>query len=338
MTTLTSPHDLIAAVPFLIGYQPQSSLVLVSLKNEEVGMALRVDYPTEVGTDVARACDLLVAHLSRENSDAALVIAYVPDNRLDGEVVLAEFSSALNRAQIALQESILIFQGRWRSTLCFDSECCPINGSDLPDIASSRIAAEQVAHGRPMPFANSDDMVDSISSLPLSSDKEFITEVESNLILENSEDIQRKQREGAVGVIDLVSRFISGTMGQDFHQDQMISAKVIGRISEIQVRDFALGSHNEVTLDIYWAVWRYLTRIAPVGFIAPVASLLAAVSYEKGDGALAQKALDRALEDDPAYSLALLLRRVFSAGWPPESFAQMRKDLHPKVCEGIFGR
>jgi hypothetical protein len=26
-----------------------------------------------------------------------------------------------------------------------------------------------------------------------------------------------------------------------------------------------------------------------------------------------------------------------SAGWPPQSFAQMRSELHPKVCAAIFG-
>ena len=115
-----------------------------------------------------------------------------------------------------------------------------------------------------------------------------------------------------------------------------LSAKVIGSLSDIQVRDFALGSHTSATQEIYWQMWRYLVRIAPPGFVAPVASLLAATSYEKGNGALAQRALDRAQGDDPNYSLATLLRRVFSAGWPPESFAQMRKELHPKVCAAIF--
>jgi len=43
MTTLTSPHDLLAAIPFLIGYHPIDSLVLVSIKDDNVGMAMRVD-------------------------------------------------------------------------------------------------------------------------------------------------------------------------------------------------------------------------------------------------------------------------------------------------------
>ncbi len=32
MTTLTSPHDLLAAVPFLIGYHPENSLVIIAIK------------------------------------------------------------------------------------------------------------------------------------------------------------------------------------------------------------------------------------------------------------------------------------------------------------------
>ena len=48
MTTLTTPHDLLAAVPFLVGYQPDNSLVLIGLKDDLVGMAMRVDFPTDL--------------------------------------------------------------------------------------------------------------------------------------------------------------------------------------------------------------------------------------------------------------------------------------------------
>lgn len=337
MTTLTSPHDLLAAIPFLIGYHPKDSLVLVSLKGEAIGMAMRVDYPVDAEDNFSQACDALVAHLTRERSEGALLVAYVPDFRSDGESVLHELSLALDRAEISLRESLVIWQGRWRSTLCQDVLCCPATGSALPEISASRIAVEQVAKGHVMPFIDMEELSDSISSLPLSLDRGFQEQVQAAKFADDCDDLQMRQRDGAVSAIDLISRFIAGTMGRDFKRDQEISAKVIAAISDIQVRDFALGSHNEATMDIYWSTWRYLTRIAPPGFVAPLASLLAALSYEKGDGALAHRALDRALEDDPSYSLAQLLRRVFRAGWPPESFAQMRKDLHPKVCEGIFG-
>ena len=84
-------------------------------------------------------------------------------------------------------------------------------------------------------------------------------------------------------------------------------------------------------------MWRDLLRMAPPKFVAPVASLFAAIAYENGEGALAHRALDRAIEDQPDYSLSRLLRRVFSSGWPPSGFAQLRKELHPRVTQTIFG-
>jgi hypothetical protein len=114
-------------------------------------------------------------------------------------------------------------------------------------------------------------------------------------------------------------------------------SQVIGRLSDVQVRDFALGSHGEQSFDTYWNMWLYLLRIAPVGFIAPVACLFATLAYERGDNELAFRALDRAKIDAPTYALTILLRRVFDSSWPSSAFAAMRVELHPKVTAGIFG-
>jgi hypothetical protein len=51
--------------------------------------------------------------------------------------------------------------------------------------------------------------------------------------------------------------------------------------------------------------------------VAAPASLLAFVAWQAGDGALANVALDRALADEPGYSMAQLLRQVITAGAPP---------------------
>lgn len=336
MTTLTSPHDLLAAIPFLIGYHPTDSLVIVSLKDDCVGMAMRVDYPIAESVDSTDAYHALVFHLVREGAEGALIVAYVPDSRDDGEEILEGVSLALARAEIPVRESLLIAHGRWRSVICGDQQCCPREGNELPEITTSRVAVEQVADGRPMPFGTREGLADSISAIDLASDAGFISQVKQARIVPDGDQLQLAQRNGALAVLDLASRFIAGSLGRSPEDDQKLAAHVLGSLCDIQVRDFALGSHDENSIEIYWAMWHYLIRIAPSGYIAPVASLLAALSYEKGEGALAQRCLDRALADDPSYSLAALLRRVFSAGWPPESFGTMRKDLHPKVCAGIF--
>jgi hypothetical protein len=329
MTTLTSPHDLLAAIPFLIGYHPENSLVLVALKDDSVGMAMRVDMPTDIAPE---SYDLLASHFQREAADAALIVAYV-DLETDPEPVLINTSAALLRAGISIKESLIVSDGRYRSMLCHDSECCPPLGSPIPDIDSSRIAAEHVIAGHPMPFANVSGLVQSIAALPSAMEESWQSEVRTFWIESDSENLLDLQRDGATAVIDLAGEYAQGRGAED----RELVARVIGRISDIQVRDYALGSHNEETADAYWQMWRELLLIAPRGFVAPIASIFAALAYERGEGALAHKALDRALADDERYSLALLLRRVFTAGWPPQSFSAMRAELHPKVVAAIFG-
>jgi hypothetical protein len=246
---------------------------------------------------------------------------------------LGDLARAIARIGVDVDEALLIADGKYRSTLCGDSECCPPEGRDLPAIDSSRVAVERVIAGRAMPFANIEALTESISSLAICEDEKWIARVSKFLVSERAKNLNKLQRDGATAVIDLAGEFAAGRGIEDLE----LAARVIGRLSEIQVRDFALGSHNDEEIETYFTMWRALLRIAPTGYVAPIASLFAALAYESGDGALAHRALDRALADVNGYSLALLLRRVFTAGWPPQSFAAMRRELHPKVCAGIFG-
>lgn len=330
MTTLTSPHDLLAAIPFLIGYHPQDSLVLVALKDEAVGMAMRVDMPVGVS---AEGYDLLASHFLRDGADGAFIVAYVGAGAVDPENVLINTSAALVRAGIDIKESLIVRNNRFRSMICSDPTCCPPEGSAIPDLGSSRIAAEHVIAGHPMPFENVDGLVQSIAAVASSFESVWADEVQAFWVSSDSEEIQELQRDGATAIIDLVGEYREGRGAED----RELAARVIGRLSDIQVRDFALGSHTDESADYYWAMWRDLLRIAPRGFVAPVACLFAAMAYERGEGALAHKGLDRGLGDDDQYSLAHLLRRVFTAGWPPQSFSAMRTELHPKVVAAIFG-
>lgn len=173
-----------------------------------------------------------------------------------------------------------------------------------------------------------------ISALPLATDLEFINCVQSFSIDTESLELNLLQRDGATAVIDLAAQF--SEIGDKC--DIELVSQVIGRLSDVQVRDFALGSHGEKSFDTYWNMWLYLLRIAPAGFIAPVACLFATLAYERGESELAFRALDRAKKDAPSYALTVLLRRVFGSDWPANAFAAMRVELHPKVTAGIFGQ
>jgi hypothetical protein len=64
-------------------------------------------------------------------------------------------------------------------------------------------------------------------------------------------------------------------------------------------------------------LWLDLIRVAGPGYMAAPASLLPFTAWQRGNGALASIALDRARADDPGYSMATLLREVFDAGIHP---------------------
>ena len=172
----------------------------------------------------------------------------------------------------------------------------------------------------------------SIAALPLATDIEFIESVKTFSVSTESPELNMLQRDGATAVIDLSMQFAD----RGYNCDVELMSQVVGRLSDIQVRDFAMGTHNAETFDVYWNMWLYLLRIAPNDFVAPVACLFATLAYERGENELAYRALDRATVDDPKYALTILLRRVFGSGWPAAAFAAMRVELHPKVTAGIF--
>jgi hypothetical protein len=88
-------------------------------------------------------------------------------------------------------------------------------------------------------------------------------------------------------------------------------------LRDLRVRDDAWARMDPEHADAHQRLWTDMTRRAQPGYVAAPASLLAFVAWQSGDGALANVALDRALADEPRYSMAQLLRQVITAGTPP---------------------
>ena len=328
-TQLTTPHDLLAAVPFMVGYHPKDSLVAMALRDDKIVMAMRVDFPNiDLTTTVSKT---IATHLLREEATEAIIVGYLPADlvKIDPLSVVREVIATHG---VLVKECIEVKGDRFRSTLCADIVCCPPEGTPIPALSDSRITAEQVAAGNPLPFLDLDEMKRSISSLP--SDKELtkairkITEIDYEI-----EDVTPFQREGCNAINELALDFSAAGLSQN----KPLIALVLVRLQDLQVRDYAMGLATESTGEQLWDMWRWLLRAAPRGYVAPVAVIFASLSYERGDGALAQRALDRAFGDSANYQMAKLLRRTFAAGWPPSAFTQMRAELHPKICAAIFG-
>jgi hypothetical protein len=88
-------------------------------------------------------------------------------------------------------------------------------------------------------------------------------------------------------------------------------------LRELRVRDDAWARMDPDHGEAHLCLWTDLTRRARPGYVAAPASLLAFVAWQRGNGALANVALDRALADHPGYSMARLMREVIDSGAPP---------------------
>jgi len=219
---------------------------------------------------------------------------------------------------------------------CQDETCCPSVGTPLTPLIDSRIAAEVVVRGGPMPFSNEAELVASIAhrdSLVAQCLAQSVEVRARELLNGDSTHDAAQLRSGQRGQLDRLFDLWCTSNGrtQLLTREPHMLADVVIALQGVLVRDYALGMHTRTTLESALGLWRWLLTLVPEGTVAPVACLAAATAYESGDGALAQRALDRALADSPDYSLALLLRRVFLAGFPPETFAQMRAELHDGI-------
>jgi hypothetical protein len=126
------------------------------------------------------------------------------------------------------------------------------------------------------------------------------------------------------------------TFNTDYLPDTETTANILYYLTDIQMRDYALGLLEATKGGHLIPALEYLMEQAPVDseYINAPSCLLSALYYEMYNTPAAFLALSTASKK---YSLAQLLYRVYQAGWTPESFVQMRTELHPTVTEGIFG-
>lgn len=87
----------------------------------------------------------------------------------------------------------------------------------------------------------------------------------------------------------------------------------------ITVRDHAWERVGE-DLPLHVDLWSDVVRRVEPELVAPPATLLAFAAWRSGGGAIASIALERAIEADPTYRMAVYLSAAFDGGLSPELY------------------
>jgi hypothetical protein len=121
-------------------------------------------------------------------------------------------------------------------------------------------------------------------------------------------------------------------------EDYEFNAIVLGVSNYLGLRDYVMGLPvvHDIKLVREWISF-FITELSDNDDdLVPFHTIYSALSYELEELTLANAYLSLGIQKD--YPLATLLSRVYSAGWPIESVARMRQELHPKVIQSLLER
>jgi hypothetical protein len=110
---------------------------------------------------------------------------------------------------------------------------------------------------------------------------------------------------------------------------------VLWGLADPAVRDIGLELTLGVEAHAAEALWVECTRRAPSPFDATPATLLAVSAWLRGDGAMANIALERALDSDPECVLARMLQAALMSCTPP---GRLREVLRASLGAATPGR
>ena len=330
---LKSPDELLAVVPYVLGFKPTDSIVVLCLSKNRLGLTQRLDLPRpEHAHQVASA---LMPSLMAEMPDAVVLIGY-ENHAGDSQPALEALTEALISSGVQLHDRLVVRGGRWRSLDCNTETCCPPRGSRMPEPADvPGIVAEFIGQGI-SPHPDREALARQLEPGP---DAVAVAKVLRSLQKEMAKAVDGQGVPRAelfdpwLRILDPEAKAISvedAAMASMSLLDTEIRDGLVAwlspgtlNINELgpEVRELFCGlgkgwgeDHcDPASIASQNAVQARLVRLCallPDRAAAPACSVLATFTWWRGDGALARVALARALRCDPDYRLAQLLLQM----------------------------
>ncbi len=336
---LSSPADVLAVVPHLLGFHPSRSFVVIGAggPRDRVELGFRYDLPDP--PDAAAAEDIAqhaVAVLEHRRLTTVIAVGYGP-GRLVTPVADA-LAAAVRRGGPRLRELMRVEDGRYWSYLCRNVTCCPPEGvavSTRPHPASAAMsAAGLAAYPDRETLASTLAPANGAQAETMDEAAHRACERAAALIAEASgqgspHPLRAVIDEGRRSVREAIGIYRAG--GRITEDDQF--AWLALSLANLAVRDDAWARMEPGHRDAHRRLWTDVVRRVGLAWVPAPASLLAFTAWQCGEGALANIAIDRALGADPDYSMALLLRNIIDAGVPP---SEARLPMTPEEVEASY--
>jgi hypothetical protein len=158
---LRGPADVLASLPYQLGYHPEDSVVVLALSDGVVGLVERLDLPPP--SAVLEAAGSLVLPVVRSGFDAVLLLGFESADR-SARPVLDALDRGLAEQGVSIVHRLLVRDDRWSSLDC-GSTCCPTGWQPLPEPASTPAVADFVRLGM-VPRGRRADLAEAVRADP----------------------------------------------------------------------------------------------------------------------------------------------------------------------------
>ncbi|KAF4405235.1 DUF4192 domain-containing protein, partial [Streptomyces lycii] len=364
--TLRSPAELADALPYLLGFHPDDSIVLVAVHGDRgrFGGRLRLGIPGDPDDWLevsARLAECLVRGSEKRGGRPDGIIVFLcrdPAGSESAQAVMERLRPLAQRLRLAcggldvpVLEALCLSGGRFWSYVCPDVRCCPQEGTPLGPPGTSVMAAAATAAGIQV--------------------RGSLREMEARLAPLTTAEAPRQEAAFDAAAMELVPRMLGDTDRETVREETIsLAGTLIGRLGaarpdpdrrKADARDDALLAHDEAAAVILglqdrttrdraaeWMegpeadpalrLWRALSRRCVGAYadhaVAPL-TLAGWVAWSTGDEPGARSALGRALDTDPEYVFARLLHQGANEGLDPEL---LRRCLRQERAERIAAR
>ncbi|MFJ6901698.1 DUF4192 domain-containing protein [Streptomyces hokutonensis] len=350
--TLRTPAELADALPYLLGYRPEDSIVLVALHDRggrgRFGGRARLGIPAGADDWASVARQLahgLVTGSERRGTRPEQMIAYVCQEPAPGESgrqvmerlrpLVQKLRTECGRLDVTVIEALCISDGRFWSYCCPIEGCCPVDGSPMGLPGTSVLAAAATYAGLQVrgTLRELRSRLQPWETAAALEQEAALDVAGSALVPRILDDAYRA--DVAHETLDLaqliISRFaaappVSGALQSDLRDDELLAhdeaAALILGLQDRSTRDRAAEWMEGDEAAPALRLWRALARrcVGPYGEHAAAPLTLAGwVAWSTGDDLEAREALAMALGADSDYLFARLLHQACNEGLDPES-------------------
>ncbi len=330
---LTGRRGLLAAIPSMLGFHPQESLVMVCLTGprRRLGPVIRLDLEAPAGGSAA--CEQL-RFIAGRHADEVALVCYTEQTRTPALVY--DVADILAGSATAVLDVVLVGGGQVRTAVEVigaavqddeDGNEEDGNEADTDDVQVRMMAAAAALHGRAV-LPDREALRRSIAGPTGPSARRALAGMQTaaDRLLEAL---------GTDGPVDqavlqqLTDRTLARAVAETTTADGVRSetaALLALLLCDVDIRDRVIVQAVR-ELDTPWVPMLVATaRAIPDQDAAEVCAVLSVAAYRRGDGALAQVAADRALASQPEHRLSHLMVGVMAAGMPPAELADLAVD------------